>query len=150
MPFSIDPILSASPTARATADRGQFERVVGAERSGVHRLVLTDSGGQGAHTQRVERVGRVLGVATEADAGARPGQMGVTAVGADSLPEAQVRPRRVRDRGIGAEDDVAFRVVEMHGVREQYVRSERAESVEVHKRAPVHSLQPRGGVARVG
>ena len=120
------------------------------ERGGVHRLVLADAGGQGAHPQGIERVGGVLGVAAEADAGARPGQAGVTAVGADPLPQAQVGPRRVRDGGVGAEDDVALGVVEMHGVREQDMGSERAQRVEVHERAPVRTLQPCGRVARVG
>ena len=60
---------------------------------------------------------------------------------ADALPKPEVGPRAVRDRGRGAQQRVDLRVVEPDRVREQQVRAEHAELVEVHERAVTEALE---------
>ena len=131
------------------ADGEHLERVVRAEARRIERLVLRDARRERGDAQRIERVGRVLRnrsrarCARRGDAARRGGR-----ARRHALAEAEVRPWRVGDRSRRAQHDVALGVVEMHRVREQHVRTERAEPIEVHERTNTAAREIGDRVAR--
>ena len=75
-------------------------------------------------------------------------QLAMAPVRADALPEAEVRPWRIGDRAVRAQHRFALGVVEVHCVREQHVRTQNAEAIEVHQRTHTAAREIRDGVAR--
>ena len=129
-----DPV--GHPDRFRAADRGQLEHLMGAEPGRGEAGVAGQPGRQRRGPEDVERVARVGRVAAQCHAAPALDDLRVTAVRRDSLPEAQVRPRAVGDRGGGVEDQLDLAIVEPHAVADEQMTAEHAQIGEVFHRAP--------------
>ena len=132
------------------ADRGEFERFVGAEPLRVDSAIACDPRRCCGGSQDVSHVTGVRCIASECNPSAALDDLGVPAYPGDTLAESQVRPRAIGDGSAGRQDQVDLVVIEPHPVGEHEMPAERPEMVEVHDRASTGAGEIALGVGRRG
>ena len=112
----------------------ELERSARPESHRVEPGVARDTRRSRRSTQDVRDIARVRCVAPERDTAAALDHLRMATHPAHALPQPQVRPWAVRDRGTAREHEVDLGVVEPHSMREQEMLAEHTESIEMHDR----------------